>query len=189
MTSALEALAPGFLIAAPSLRDPNFDHALLFMCVHNDDGAMGLVLNRPAPLSVGDVMVQVGIESDVSHPQSVFFGGPVAMERGMLLYDGAGSAETYAETLAIGEDLHLCQDKEIIRAIACGGGPSRFELFLGHAGWAPGQLETEIAQGAWIPTDYSKDLIFETPVGRRWETAIDAAGLTTAGLSTYRPHS
>jgi putative transcriptional regulator len=191
MTSALDNLAAGFLVASPALKDPNFDHSVVLMCLHNDQGAMGLVINRVAPMSTGELLRQVGIEPDSEHDtgQPVMIGGPVSVEHGILLYRAAADDPVGDEEISIADDLRLCPNQSLLQQIAAGNGPTFFHIFLGHAGWAPGQLEQEISQGAWIPAQLRLDLIFDTPVSERWESALRAEGLTPAALGAFRPQS
>ncbi len=194
MASALETLAPGFLIAAPTLRDPNFDHTVVLMCVHNDQGAMGLVINRPAPVTIGDILQQMEIESkadDARQPMGgrAMVGGPVALDNGLLLYEVGDDDEPREDELEVSPVLRLCPNQELLRQIAAGEGPERYQIFLGHAGWGPGQLEQEIAQAAWIPTSLRMDLVFDTPIEERWEASLKADGLHLAQFGAFRPSS
>ncbi|MCK5798038.1 MAG: YqgE/AlgH family protein [Deltaproteobacteria bacterium] len=222
MVSDLERLAPGFVVAAPSLDDPNFDHTVVLLCAHSDQGAMGIVINRQAPISLNEIMHQLDLAPQSMDPRSALFGGPVAPQHALLLYqhdedrgvdtDGSDkhaedrdendSPESSDEApqnqrppvsgdheIEVGPRLRLSPGREILRAMAQGEGPHRVHLFLGHAGWAPGQLEHEIAQGAWIPIDLNLDLIFDVPLADRWEQSLRQNGLRLAGLSTYTPQS
>jgi putative transcriptional regulator len=191
MSSLLESLAPGFLVAAPSLRDPNFDHSVVLMCVHNDDGAMGLVINRPAPVTMGDILKQMQIEYDrqgaVDLEQAAMVGGPVALDSGLLLYQVPPGTAQREDELAVADELRLCPNQQLLREIGLGQGPGPYHIFLGHAGWGPGQLESEISQGAWIPASLVLSLVFETPVDERWETALANEGLSPAQVGGFRP--
>jgi putative transcriptional regulator len=188
MVSPLETLAPGLLIAAPSLKDPNFDHTVILMCVHNEQGAMGLVVNRPAPVSLGDIMQQMEIEHEAQDTtQAALVGGPVALDSGLLLYELDPSSEVRDDELKVTDHLRLCPSQEMLRSIGRGEGPSRYHIFLGHSGWGPGQLESEIAQGAWIPGQLDTNLIFVTPIDQRWEASLRAEGLHPAQFGAFRP--
>ena len=189
MSSSLETLAPGLLIAAPSLRDPNFDHAVVLMCFHNDQGAMGLVINRPAPVTLADIMGQMGIGFAGDMSQVAMVGGPVALDSGLVLYEMEPDASSREDELRVAERLRVCPNQDLLRAIGQGDGPSRFHIFLGHSGWAPGQLEKELAQGAWLPGRLDLELIFRTPVDARWETALQAEGLHPSQFGAFRPQN
>jgi len=199
MALALEMLAPGFIVAAPALRDPNFDHAVVLLCMHGDEGAMGLVVNRPARITLGEIMRQMDLECRVGGSQPAMVGGPVGLENGLLLYevdgiaghtevDGHGGVDgSGASGLRVAEQLCLSPDQALLREIGNGQGPSRYHIFIGHAGWAPQQLEQEIAQGAWIPTRLDLELIFSTPIEDRWERALGAEGVHPAQVGSFRP--
>lgn len=179
------------MVAAPALQDPNFERAVVLMCLHNEDGAMGLVINRAAPLTTLELMLQMGFEcaDDADPAQSVLIGGPVAIESGVLLYRADATASLREDELPVTDELRLCPSQELLRAIAAGAGPPQFQLFLGHAGWGPGQLEQEIAQGSWIPARADVALVFDTPLEERWDQALAAVGVSPAMLGTFRPQN
>lgn len=189
MVSALERLAPGFLIAAPSLKDPNFDRTLVLMCVHGDTGAMGLVVNRSTPISVQEIMEQIDVPCAVDLTAKAMMGGPVAMDSGLLLYQCDPDEPDREDEILVTRQLRLCPGKDLLEQIGQGQGPEDFYMFLGHSGWGPGQLEQEISVGAWIPTELNLDLIFSTPVEQRWEEAQRVEGLHPAQMSTFRPQA
>ena len=189
MLSQLESVAAGFLIASPALRDPNFDHAVVLMCMHGSDGAMGLVINRAAPLTVEQLLKQIGIEGSVDTTQSVLLGGPVAMESGVLLYQADPGSDPSDDEIVVTDELRLTPSQDMLHAIASGQGPTRYQLVLGHSGWAPGQLEQEIREGSWIPANLAMDLIFDMPIEERWEGALRNEGLPPSALGSFRPQS
>ena len=188
MTSSLDRLAPGILIAAPTLQDPNFEQSVILLCAHSDEGAMGLVVNRPAPLSTHDVMRQMGFPS-VGPEKSALLGGPVAGTNGLILYIADDTDVSRGDTLVVSETLRLCPNSDLLKQISEGLGPSSYEVFLGHAGWGPSQLEGEIALGAWIPGDIDMPLLFEVAHSERWMHALNREGLSPEMLTTFRPHS
>lgn len=185
------SVAGGLLVAAPALQDPNFEQAVVLMCLHNEEGAMGLVINRAAPLTTLELMLQMGFEcaDDADPAQAVLIGGPVAIENGVLLYRCDPTASLRDDELPVTEELRLCPSQELLRAIAAGAGPQQFQLFLGHAGWAPGQLEQELAQGSWIPARADLALVFDTPIDQRWNEALATVGVSPAMLGTLRPQN
>lgn len=189
MATTIETIAPGFLVAAPTLRDPNFDKTVVLMCVHNDEGALGLVINRPSPLSLGDVMVQLGMESAASISQPAMVGGPVALDSGLLLYEADRGSMLRDDEINVTERLRLCPSRELLAAISQGRGPEHYLMFLGHSGWGPGQLETEMAQGAWIPARMRQELVFDIPVEDRWEECLRGEGLSPAQFGTSVPQA
>jgi putative transcriptional regulator len=189
MLSALERIAPGFLIAAPMLKDPNFDRSVVLMCIHSDEGAMGLIINRPSPLTMRDILTQLGLECSTEGSQTAMVGGPVALDSGLLLYQIEQDTERRDDELMVAENLCLCPNRDLLLAIGKGAGPKLYHMFLGHAGWGPGQLETEISQGVWIPAPMQLDLIFNTPAELRWEEALLREGVTPAHYGVSRPQA
>jgi putative transcriptional regulator len=189
MSTAIETIAPGFLIAAPMLKDPNFDRTVVLMCIHNEEGAMGLIINRPAPLTMRDILQQLGMECVNEGAQSAMVGGPVALDSGLLLYQVASGAERRDDELVITDELRLCPNRDLLNAIGRGKGPRKYHMFLGHSGWGPGQLESEFAQGAWIPAPMRLDLIFSTPMDLRWEEALRGEGVVPAQFGSSRPQA
>ncbi len=189
MLTTMEQLAPGFLIAAPALQDPNFDGALVLMCMHGDQGAMGLVINRVAPFTISEIMEQINIDCDVDLSQQALVGGPVSMDSGLLLYRCAADTDQREDEIVITEELRLCPGRDLLASIGKGQGPEDFYMLLGHSGWATGQLEKEIAAGAWIPTPLNMDLIFTIPLEERWNEALRSEGMHPAQMSTSRPQA
>lgn len=189
MDLELERLAPGFLVAAPLLRDPNFERSVVLMCVHNEQGAMGLVINRPSPFQLKEIMEQLKVTCTEDLTQDALVGGPVALENGLLLYRVLDGADQRDDELVVTPELRLCPSRELLQSIGLGQGPKQFHMFLGHSGWGPGQLEGEISAGAWIPTAFDMDLIFETPMQNRWEQALRSEGINPAQLGFNRPQA
>lgn len=189
MALGLERIAPGFLIAAPSLLDPNFDRTVILMCAHSDQGAMGLVINRQAPITTGEIMRQLELDVVGLQQQSALVGGPVSLQNALLLYQPESEFAEREDDLDIGSELRLSPGHDLLEQIARGEGPARYHLFLGHAGWGPGQLETELGQGAWLPADLRTDLIFDIPIDDRWLDALTVEGLDPAMLGSYTPAS
>lgn len=183
----MEQIAPGFLIAAPMLRDPNFERTVVLMCIMSDDGAMGLVINREAPLNMRDILTQLGLACVGEGAQSLMLGGPVAQDSGLLLYRVDPAATGRDDELTVAEDLRLCPNRDLLKAIGEGEGPAQYHMFLGHAGWGPGQLENELAHGAWIPASLRLDLIFSVPIEERWDEALRGEGIHPAGFGGRRP--
>ncbi len=176
------------LIAMPRLEDPNFSRTVTLICEHNEDGALGLVLNRPLDLSVAEVLSQMGMETlsglDLELP--VLEGGPVQPEHGFVLHRPAG---LWKSTLVIDGDLAVTTSRDILEAIARGDGPERYLLALGYAGWGGGQLEQEMADNAWLSGPVDQRLIFDTPLEERWEAAAALLGIDLARLSHEAGHA
>jgi putative transcriptional regulator len=174
-------LAPGFLVAAPALADPNFAGSLVLMAEHHGEGALGFVVNRPGPISVADVLggLDEGLRRDALAAGRadgvVLVGGPVQPERLWILFRPGGTDLEGA--VAVGEELALGGSRELLEGLVRAARPRPFLLLLGYAGWAPMQAENEIAAGAWVPMPLASDLVFEVPLEKRWETAVRRLGL------------
>lgn len=180
-------LAPGFLIASPSLGDPNFDGSIVLMAEHHGEGALGFVLNRPGPIAVADVLR--GLDEQLAEAAAasgrltgqVLVGGPVSPERLWILHrPGVVPAEEGG--VHVGEGLALGGSKELLEALVRHPTAGPFLLLLGYAGWAPMQVEREVATGAWLPLPLHDDLVFEVPHEARWDTAVRRLGLTPGGF-------
>lgn len=168
-----------FLIAVPSLKDPNFERTVVLICDHTADGAFGLVINRVLLNSF--VPLHGGFDIDeflVDLP--VFYGGPVKTEQGYILYPHSGS---YQPSIKITRSLALTTAKQILVDIAAGRGPDRFLFALGFAGWAPGQLEYELTTNSWLIAPARNSLIFDIPVSERWKAAAAVIGVDLTRLS------
>ena len=189
MNVALDQLAPGFLIAAPTLNDPNFSRTVVLMCMHNDEGALGLVINRPAPLTMLEILAQLDLPNDGVRDKAAMVGGPVAVESGMLLYRCSAQDEVREDEIVVSPELRLTPSSELLEEIALGEGPDQHLMFLGHSGWGPGQLEEEISSGSWIPAGLDVDLIFSSPMESRWELALATEGISIMGLGAFRPQA
>lgn len=181
-------LTGNFLIAMPAMTDPYFAKSLTFICEHNEQGALGVVVNRPIDMTLQTLFDQVGIALDNREiaDSPLYFGGPVQTDRGFVLHQPAG---TWSSTLVVDGDIGLTTSRDILEAIGSGSGPSRFIVALGYAGWAPGQLEHELAQNAWLSVDAAAAVIFDLP----WETRVNAAmarlGVDLASLSEQAGHA
>lgn len=193
MTAAIPApagLAPGFLVASPTLADPNFDGSLVLMAEHHGEGALGFVVNRPGPIAVSDVLR--GLDEGLAEAAAatgrltglagqVLVGGPVSPERLWILHrPGLVPAEEGA--VRVGDGLALGGSKELLEALVRQPEAGPFLLLLGYAGWAPMQVEREVATGAWLPLGLHEDLVFQVPHEARWDTAVRRLGLTPGGF-------
>jgi putative transcriptional regulator len=178
-----------FLIAMPAMADPNFDRTVTYVCEHNDDGALGIIVNRPTDMSLGDILAQ--LELEVSDPslaaQPVLQGGPVQPERGFVIHEDGGQA--FSATLAVPDGLKVTTSRDILVALAEGHGPPRAVVALGYAGWGAGQLEAEMVANAWLTVPATPDIIFSVPFERRWEAAAALLGVNIAALSSEAGHA
>jgi putative transcriptional regulator len=177
-----------FLIAMPNMADPYFSKSLTYICEHNEQGALGIVINRPIDLTLSTLLDQIGIP--LSHPEignmPVHFGGPVQMDRGFVLHRPLGE---WQSTLRVSDEIGLTTSKDILQAVAEGAGPNQFFLTLGYAGWAPGQLEHEISLNAWLTVAADTSLIFDIPVEARFDAALHLLGIDTMNLSEDVGHA
>ncbi|GAB2188513.1 YqgE/AlgH family protein [Sessilibacter sp. MAH2] len=181
------SLANHFLIAMPGLNDPNFSHSITYICEHNKDGAMGLVLNHPLPMKLSEVFEQMGCEDKgISGDCELLAGGPVQLERGFVLHS---TDKEWDNTAQISEEILLTGSKDIIEAIADGEGPEKYLVFLGYAGWEAGQLEQEIADNAWLTIPADSRVIFETETSMRWKAAAECMGIDINLISQTAGHA
>jgi len=181
-------LTQQFLIAMPAMSDPHFAKTLTFICEHNDQGALGVVVNRPIDLTLHALLEQIEITptSDAAKSILVHYGGPVQMDRGFVLHSPVG---TWQSTLAVGDHIGLTTSKDILQAAARGEGPSQMLVTLGYAGWAPGQLEYEMAQNAWLTVEADARILFDTPAERRYDASLKLLGIDLAMLSDAAGHA
>lgn len=177
-----------FLIAMPGLTDPYFAKTVTYLCQHNDEGALGIIVNRPSELKLKEIFDQMDIEpvDPVIAQTPVYFGGPVQPERGFVLHDTSGPWES---TLRIGDTLLLTTSRDILVAMGKGEGPPRALVSLGYAGWSPGQLEREIAENSWLNATADKSIIFEQPVANRWKAAAELMGIDISLLTVPAGHA
>src|ERR1700756_2949997 len=184
------------LIAMPAMMDDRFLRSLIYICAHSSEGAMGIVVNHPAPnINFSDLLVKLDVipAADVIRLPSragvvrVMRGGPVETERGFVLH----SADFFIEnsTLPIDDGICLTATLDILKAIARGDGPASAILALGYAGWAPGQLESEIQQNGWLHCTADSDLVFGTDVGGKYERALKKIGIDLGMLSSEAGHA
>ncbi|MBF0127307.1 MAG: YqgE/AlgH family protein [Magnetococcales bacterium] len=174
------SLAGMFLIAMPSLKDPNFERSVLFVCSHTRDGALGLVINQPHPSSMNDVIHQLGLTwSRVDEQPQVFQGGPVALDRGFILYEKNLNCPGYLE---VDQGLYLGTNPDILRQLVGTDTNGRFLLALGYSGWAGGQLEAELRENAWLVSAPNRNVLFDAPADERWAAAIRGLGIDPGQL-------
>lgn len=181
-----DSLTGKILIAMPSLQDPNFERAVVCICAHSDEGALGLVINRPHSARMEDVLDQLGIPWGRLDAPRLHLGGPVGQERGFILYEHNTEIPGYME---VNPDLFMGTNPDILRHLCQPQIHERFFFALGYAGWSDGQLESEIRANAWLVSQLDHQLLFEVPLAQRWATAIrqmgfDPAQLMDAGAAT-----
>ncbi len=188
MTEA-QFLTDHFLIAMPGMGDPNFHQTVTYVCEHSSEGAMGLVINRPMNLKLGEIFAQMSLEKptgDVSDKQ-ILQGGPVHPDRGFVLHDP--SDDSWDSTLEVSSEIRVTTSRDILTAMAHGEGPSRAVVVLGYAGWGGGQLEDEIVANAWLSVPATTSIIFDTPYDHRWQAAAKLIGIDLNTLSIDAGHA
>ncbi len=184
----LRSLQDQFLIAMPAMGDPNFNETVTYICKHDEEGALGIVINRPSGMSLGQVFKQLNIEP--ADPRAaeipVLAGGPVRRDMGFVLHR---SNHPYESTLETGGDIRVTVSPDIVASLARGEGPEPALFALGYAGWGAGQLEAEIAANAWLSAPADGAVLFEMPFEARWTAAIALLGIDTHQITSYAGHA
>ena len=182
------SLTNHFLIAMPGLQDPNFSRTVTFVCEHSEAGAMGIVINRPMEIQLGEVLLQLDIDvkaRDVNEIP-VYLGGPVQTDRGFVIHDGDFSFDS---TLTVTPNLSVTTSRDVLEAIANGSGPTNRLIALGYAGWGEGQLEQEMIANAWLSGPADPEVLFATPSAERWQSAAQRLGVDLNLLSGQAGHA
>jgi putative transcriptional regulator len=176
------------LIAMPSMADQNFSQTVTYICEHNDEGAMGIVVNRPMELHLNDILQQLDIADDASvlGEEIVYVGGPVQPERGFVLHDGD---KRWDSTLRITPEISVTTSRDILESIASGEGPDNRLIALGYAGWGGGQLEEEISANSWLSGPADDQILFHMPPEKRWRAAAQLLGVDLDLLSSDVGHA
>lgn len=177
-----------FLIAMPKMADMRFSRTLTYICEHNEQGALGVIVNRPIEMKMAELFSQIGtsLSSSDRAEQPLYFGGPVETERGFVLHQPVGE---WQSTLAVNGGLGLTTSKDILDAIGQGHGPDKLMVALGYAGWGAGQLESELAQNAWLSVVADATVIFDLPAQERLEAAMHLLGIDFANLAEDAGHA
>lgn len=177
-----------FLIAMPAMGDPHFHHSVTYICEHNEQGALGITINRPMNLNLGDIFDQLNLDRspDVSEKAPILLGGPVQPERGFVLHNPKGEWDSSMET---GDKIQVTTSQDVLQAMARGEGPAQAIVALGYAGWTAGQLEQEVVENAWLTVPSSHEILFETPYDKRWESAAALLGVDLQSISNYAGHA
>lgn len=176
------------LLAMPAMADPRFERSVIYLCSHNEDGAMGLVINHPIPnLTFESLLDQLEIDREERMPRiPVHSGGPVDTGRGFVLHSRDFVEET---SVKLGEAVALTATVDILKALAGKDGPKHRIVILGYAGWGPGQLDHEIQQNAWLSVEPTADVLFDTPDDQKWPRAMASLGVDVAMLSAEAGHA
>ncbi len=185
----MSTLQDHFLIAMPSMKDPNFNATVTYLCKHDNQGALGIIINRPLDMQVAEIFDQLSFEivDEVQAERPVLGGGPVATDRGFVLHQ---SDEIYDTTLNPADvGIKVTVSKDILDSMARGQGPEPALVALGYAGWDPGQLEAELATNAWLSVPADPTILFDTPFEKRWAAAAGLLGVDISQLSSYAGHA
>ena len=207
----MDSLQNQFLIAMPSLGDDYFNKTVTYICEHNDEGAMGLIINMPVNITLFDLLKQIeendkelanedkstpeaettatlkeNISLDHSLEQLVLSGGPISQNRGFVLHR---TQPGWNSSLALNDDIMITTSKDILLALGTNKAPEQFMVTLGYAGWGPGQLETELQANSWLTIDADSDILFNTPIEQRWKKATEKLGIDIAHLSSDIGHA
>ena len=177
-----------FLIAMPNMVDPYFSKTLTYICEHSEQGALGIVVNRPIDMTLQALFERLSLtlEGRELRDAPIYFGGPVQTDRGFVLHAPAGN---WQATLRVGEAIGLTTSKDILEAVGRGEGPARILVTLGYAGWSPGQLEHELSQNAWLTVAAQDAIIFDTPAEERLAAAMELLGIDYATLQDEAGHA
>lgn len=178
-------MAPGLLLAMPQLQDPNFSRAVVLMIEHSPQGSFGLVINHPSPIKASELLDSLEMSWHGEDTAVVWAGGPVSPSTGWVLHEPIGVAQPGQGTIAITSSILLSTSPDRLRAIA-NQPPRNIRLLLGYSGWGAGQLEEEMARGAWLHVAADPKLVFDTPPDEIWETALGQLGINPASLFVSR---
>ena len=176
------------LIAMPGMADPNFHSTVTLICEHNDDGALGIIINRPTALSLGGLLKQLELENSATDNADapVLDGGPVARERGFVLHS---PSEEYESSVAVSTGIQLTLSRDVLDSLAAGDGPDRSVVALGYAGWQAGQLEAEMLHNTWLNVPATPEMIFDVPFVERWASAAASMGIDISQISPHAGHA
>ncbi|WP_322995633.1 YqgE/AlgH family protein [Castellaniella sp.] len=183
-------LSRQFLLAMPGMVAGELANTVIYVCEHTEHGALGLVVNRPTDLTIGDLLQRIdlplSLEIGPVREAPVFFGGPVQTDRGFVLHVPRGQ---YSSSIPLGEDVALTTSRDVLQDVAAGHGPARLLVTLGYAGWGAGQLEDEISRNAWLNVGASHEVLFETPADQRYDAALAQLGIHSSMLTGDAGHA
>ncbi len=175
----MKSFSNHFIISMPHMNDPIFSKSLIYICEHDDDGAMGLIINKPMiSENASDIIQQTGL-TQIEPLPDIYFGGPVNLEMGLILHDANYNIEG---TLTISKSVALTSNKQIVLDLKNGGGPDEFRFSFGYAGWGKGQVEREIENGDWLLMPADDDFIFSIPNTDKWKKAASKFGIDILDL-------
>jgi putative transcriptional regulator len=176
------------LVAMPGLEDPGFAQSVTLICEHGAKGALGIVLNKPLPMRLSEVLSQMKLptQSDTIGTQAVLRGGPMHQDRGFVLHRPGGAWES---THRISDGIQVTTSRDILAAMARGEGPEDALIALGYAGWEAGQLENELKENSWLTLPFNESVLFDLPYEDRWQAAWRSLGIDVAAVSTRPGHA
>ena len=181
-----------FLIAMPAMTDPYFSGTLIYICEHTEQGALGIIVNRPIDMTLEALFekIEVPLETNGFDRMPVYFGGPVQTERGFVLHEKlGGEPSAYSSTMSVPGGLEMTTSRDVLEALSNGAGPKRVLITLGYSGWEAGQLEDELGRNGWLTVDADPAIIFDTPIEKRYERAVSLLGIDPRMLSQEAGHA
>lgn len=185
----MQSLQNHLLIAMPSMQDPYFSRSVTYICEHNENGAMGIIINQPMEMSISELLAQVSDDfkdKQIDPDIPVYAGGPVCAERGFILHT---PQDIWKSSLELSDEFMVTTSKDILEAIGSKHQPDNFLICLGYAGWQAGQLEQELLENSWITIAADKELLFSTPIHARWQKATEKLGFSPWQLSDDIGHA
>jgi len=185
----IKSLQNHFLVAMPDLEDPYFSRSLIYICEHNSEGAMGIVVNQPSTMNVKQLLEQVDSSLNVSEDkaeQIVLAGGPVSKERGFVLHC---DQKRWTSSLQLAPNVMVTTSKDILTAIGNNEGPKDVLIALGYAGWTAGQLEIEMQENAWLTIEADEEILFHTPIHKKWQATVNKLGVDVWQLAPGAGHA
>ena len=187
----MDSLQNHFLVAMPSLEDTFFERAVIYVCEHDEKGAMGLIINRPIGVEIDDLLEQMDLASEMDNRPSeydaqVLAGGPVSPDRGFVLHT---SQKGWANSLAVNDELMITTSRDVLNAIGTDKAPTHFIVALGYAGWGKNQLEQEVADNTWLTIPASRELLFDVKHEDRWHQATRSLGFDLWQMSSQTGHA
>lgn len=186
------SLAGQLLIASPGMQDPHFKQTVTLICEHDTKGALGITINRPSKVSLAEVLTELGISIDdpdnlkILSQSQVLHGGPVHSNRGLILHSADSAWES---SIKVSDQLSLTSSRDILESIGIGTAPSEYLLFLGYAGWGPGQLEQELIDNSWLHANATQQLIFRTKHENCWRATAESLGIDIDKMSIHAGHA
>ncbi len=177
-----------FLIAMPSLADSFFYQSVVYICEHNEEGAMGLIINRPTQVMLPELLghLQIDNRSEIANKTPVLFGGPVEKAQGMVLHTPPAN---WKSSIEVADDTFITTSTDVLESIGTDTGPENLLIVLGYAGWGEGQLEQELAENSWLTVPANHDILFHTPADKRWHAAANILGIDINLISDDMGHA